>query len=93
MYVTDVDTVPAGPFGGKLVVSMRALTPADAITATIVPDRYPYYHGRPDPIGLPAVREPRLPLCIIHQGAYGHHRSSYSLHPVTIPNLAARLAA
>jgi uncharacterized protein YcsI (UPF0317 family) len=53
MYVTDVDTVPAGPFSGKLVVSMRALSPQDAITATIVSDRYPQYHGRPVSIGLP----------------------------------------
>jgi uncharacterized protein YcsI (UPF0317 family) len=53
MYVTDIDTVPAGPFGGKLVVSMRALRPADAITATIVSARYPQYHGRPVSIGLP----------------------------------------
>jgi len=53
MYVTDIDTVPAGPFGGPLVVSMRALTPPDAITATIVSDRYPQFHGRPVSIGLP----------------------------------------
>jgi len=53
MYVTDIDTVPVGPFAGKLVVSMRALTPADTITATIVSDRYPQYHGRPVSIGLP----------------------------------------
>lgn len=53
MYVTGVDTVPFGPFGGKLVVSMRALTPADAIAATIISDRYPQYHGRPVSIALP----------------------------------------
>jgi uncharacterized protein YcsI (UPF0317 family) len=53
MYVTDVDTIPVGPFAGKLVVSMRALTPRDAIAATIVSDRYPQYHGRPVSIGLP----------------------------------------
>jgi uncharacterized protein YcsI (UPF0317 family) len=53
MYVTDIDTVPAGPFGGKLVVSMRALRPADAIAATIISDRYPQFHGRPVSIGLP----------------------------------------
>jgi uncharacterized protein YcsI (UPF0317 family) len=53
MYVTDRDTVPVGRFAGKLVVSMRALTPAHAITATIVSDRYPLYHGRPVSIGLP----------------------------------------
>lgn len=53
MYLTDRDTVPVGPFSGKLVVSMRAMTPADAIVATIVSDRYPAYHGRPVSIGLP----------------------------------------
>lgn len=53
MYVTDVDTAPVGRFSGKLVVSMRALRPADAITATIVSDRYPQFHGRPVSIGLP----------------------------------------
>lgn len=53
MYVTDRETVPAGPFSGKLVVSMRALSPTDAITAAIVSDRYPQYHGRPVWIGLP----------------------------------------
>jgi uncharacterized protein YcsI (UPF0317 family) len=54
MYVSDRDTIPAGPFGGKLVVSMRALQPADAITATIVSDRYRQFHGRPVWIGDPA---------------------------------------
>jgi uncharacterized protein YcsI (UPF0317 family) len=54
MYVTDIDTVPAGPFGGKLVVSMRALTPADAIAATLVSARYPDAHGPPISLGLPA---------------------------------------
>lgn len=53
MYVTGIDTRPAGPFGGKLVVSMRALRPADAITATIISERYPQFHGRPVSIGLP----------------------------------------
>lgn len=54
MYLTGLDTVPAGPFGGKLVVSMRALTPPDAITAAIVSDRFPQFHGRPVWIGEPA---------------------------------------
>lgn len=54
MYVTDRETVAAGPFRGRLVVSMRALTPADAIRATIVSARYPRFHGAPVSIGLPA---------------------------------------
>ena len=33
MYKTNIDTVPAGRFGGKMVVSMRPLNPADAIRA------------------------------------------------------------
>jgi len=53
MYVTDLPTVPAGPFEGPLVVSMRALTPRDAIRATLVSARYPQFHGAPVHIGLP----------------------------------------
>jgi uncharacterized protein YcsI (UPF0317 family) len=53
MYVTDIATVPSGPFRGPLVVSMRALRPADAIAATIVSSRYPEFHGAPVSIGLP----------------------------------------
>lgn len=55
MYVTNIDTKPAGPFGGKLVVSMRALEPDDAITATLVSARYPQFHGQPVWIGKPEM--------------------------------------
>jgi len=54
MYVTNRDTVPAGPFAGKLVVSMRALRPADAIRATLVSARFPQFHGAPISLGLPS---------------------------------------
>ncbi|MBC2665182.1 DUF1445 domain-containing protein [Novosphingobium flavum] len=53
MYETDRDTVAAGPFGGKLIVSMRALTPADAIRATLISARHPGFHGAPVSLGLP----------------------------------------
>lgn len=53
MYETTRDTVPVGPFGGKLIVSMRALTPADAIRATLVSARHPGFHGAPVSLGLP----------------------------------------
>jgi len=53
MYLTSVDTVPAGPFGGKLVVSMRPFRPADAIRAIVVTARYPRVHGAPVHIGRP----------------------------------------
>jgi uncharacterized protein YcsI (UPF0317 family) len=53
MYVTNLETVPAGPFRGPLVVSMRALKSADADAASAISDRYPQFHGRPIAVGLP----------------------------------------
>jgi uncharacterized protein YcsI (UPF0317 family) len=64
MYRTSVDTVPAGRFRGKLVVSMRPFTPADAIRAVEITSRMPRVHGAPvhlgDPrqIGIEDVRQP-----------------------------------
>lgn len=53
MYRTSVDTLPAGPFHGPLVVSMRPLRPAEAIRAVEITARYPRVHGAPVHIGLP----------------------------------------
>ena len=53
MYRTSVDTVPAGRFRGKLVVSMRPFRPADAIRAIEITSRYPRVHGAPVHIGFP----------------------------------------
>ena len=53
MYVTNIDTVPAGMFGGKLVVSMRGLRPADAIRAIQITSRFPKFHGAPVHIAMP----------------------------------------
>lgn len=53
MYVTNVETRAAGPFGGKLVVSMRPLIPADAIRAVQITSRFPRVHGAPVHIGIP----------------------------------------
>jgi len=53
MYRTSIDCVPAGPFAGGMVVSMRPLTPADAIRAVQVTSRFPAVHGAPVHIGLP----------------------------------------
>ena len=51
MYRTNVDTVPAGPFRGKLVVSMRPFRPADAIRAIQITSRFPLLHGAPVHLG------------------------------------------
>ena len=53
MYRTGLDTQPAGRFRGKLVVSMRALSPADAIRAIQITSRFPTVHGAPVHIGHP----------------------------------------
>jgi uncharacterized protein YcsI (UPF0317 family) len=53
MYRTSMATVPAGPFHGPMVVSMRPLTPADAIRAIQITTRFPAVHGAPVHIGKP----------------------------------------
>jgi len=53
MYRTSVATVPAGPFRGPLVVSMRPMKPADAIRAVQITSRFPSVHGAPVHIGFP----------------------------------------
>lgn len=64
MYRTTIDTVPAGRFHGKLVVSMRPLTPADAIRSVQITSRFPTVHGapvhiaRPDLIGIADLARP-----------------------------------
>ena len=54
MYRSSIDCVPAGRFKGKMVVSMRPFTPADAIRAVQITTRFPSVHGAPVHLGLPA---------------------------------------
>ncbi len=53
MYRTNVQTAPAGPFGGQMVVSMRPMTPQAAIRAVQITSRFPSVHGAPIHIGHP----------------------------------------
>jgi len=55
MWRTNIKTVPAGPFNGPLVVSMRPMKPADAIRAVQVTSRFPGVHGAPVHIGKPEM--------------------------------------
>ena len=55
MYRTSVPTVPAGRFGGPLVVSMRPVARADAARAADITGRFPDMHGRPVHVGDPAA--------------------------------------
>jgi uncharacterized protein YcsI (UPF0317 family) len=53
MYTTAVACRPAGRFSGPLVVSMRPMTPQQAIRATEITSRYAAVHGAPVHIGDP----------------------------------------
>jgi len=55
MYLTNIETVRAGPFRGPMVVSMRPFTPANAIRAIEITARYPAVHGAPVHIGKPEL--------------------------------------
>jgi uncharacterized protein YcsI (UPF0317 family) len=55
MYRTNIDCVPAGPFRGKMVVSMRPLSPANAIRAVQITSRFPAVHGAPVHLGMPEM--------------------------------------
>jgi uncharacterized protein YcsI (UPF0317 family) len=55
MYRTNLPGVPAGVFSGPLVVTMRPLTPAQAIEAVVITSRHPLAHGAPIHFGDPAA--------------------------------------
>lgn len=55
MYRTNLACRPAGIFRGPMVVSMRPLTPRQAITATRICSRFPRAHGTPVHFGDPAA--------------------------------------
>jgi uncharacterized protein YcsI (UPF0317 family) len=64
MYRTTIACRPAGIFRGPMVVSMRPLTPAQAVHAVQICTRFPRAHGAPihfgDPaaIGIPELARP-----------------------------------
>lgn len=55
MFRTNIDCKPAGPFAGKMVVSMRPFLPADAIRAIQICTRFPSVHGAPVHLSDPAM--------------------------------------
>lgn len=55
MFKTSLPCQSAGAFAGPLVVSMRPMTPAQAITATRICARFPKAHGTPVHFGSPEV--------------------------------------
>lgn len=55
MYKTNIQTIPAGPFHGPMVVSMRPMTAANAIRAVQISARVPAVHGAPVHLGDPSL--------------------------------------
>lgn len=55
LYITDIETAPAGPFHGPLIVSMRPFSPADAIRAIAITARCEKVHGAPVHAGDPSA--------------------------------------
>ncbi len=55
MYRTNLACRPAGGFRGPMTVSMRPLTPAQAVRAVEVCGRFPRAHGAPVHLGDPAA--------------------------------------
>ena len=55
MYASNVACRPVGPFRGNTVVSMRPMTPADALKAVEITSRFRAAHGAPIHLGDPAA--------------------------------------
>lgn len=55
MFRTNIQTVPAGPFSGPLVVSMRAIPKSQVELAIDISRRFPLAHGAPIHVGTPEV--------------------------------------
>jgi uncharacterized protein YcsI (UPF0317 family) len=55
MYKTNIACRPAGVFHGPMVVSMRPMTPAQAIRAVEICSRFPRAHGSPIHVGEPSA--------------------------------------
>ena len=55
MYITSIQTTPAGVFAGPMVVSMRPVRQEQIVRAVQVTSRFPATHGAPVHIGNPAA--------------------------------------
>jgi uncharacterized protein YcsI (UPF0317 family) len=54
MYRSNIDLVPAGPFHGQMVVTMRPIPEAQVAQAKAISAGFPQAHGAPIAVGDPA---------------------------------------
>ena len=55
MYITSIETTPAGTLSGPMVVSMRPIPREQVVRTVQVTSRFPAVHGAPIHIGDPAA--------------------------------------
>lgn len=78
MFRTSIETVPAGRFSGPVVVSMRPMSPKDAVRAVEITSRLPAAHGSPIHIGDPA----QIGIADLSRPDYG---DAVSVRPGEVP--------
>ena len=78
MYVTNRPCVPAGPFSCPMVVSMRPMTPEQAVRAVQITTRFHLTHGAPVHMGSPE----QIGIKDIHHPEFG---DPVTIHPGEIP--------
>ena len=78
MYRTNVACASAGVFAGPLVVTMRPLTPAQAIEAVVITSRYPQAHGAPVHFGDPST----IGIADLTRPDFGE---AVTMHPGEVP--------
>ena len=78
MYRTNISCKPAGRFHGPTVVSMRPMSAAEAIQATLITGRLPAVHGAPLHLGDPSL----IGINQIDNPDYG---DPVPIHPGEIP--------
>lgn len=78
MYVTNIETTPAGIFSGPLVVSMRPMPYDQVVKAVTITNQLPEVHGAPIHIGDPSV----IGIQDIHQPDFG---DAVTIKPGEVP--------
>lgn len=78
MYRSSIPTVPVGPFGGPMVVSMRPVAAAEVERAAAITARFPEQHGAPVHHGDPAA----IGIADLAHPDYG---DAVAIHPGEVP--------
>jgi uncharacterized protein YcsI (UPF0317 family) len=78
MYITNRPCAPAGPFSCPMVVSMRPMTPEQAVRAVQVTTRFHLTHGAPIHIGSPEA----LGIKDLNKPEFG---DPVTIHPGEVP--------